>query len=121
LGPGLRSPKLVERGLETLSPAQRDLLLRAAVGEGLALRLKDLGVTDPLLLVKAGALPEGRAALAEALGMDRGKLLTLLLRTELLKVGGGKNGELGIRPDLLGPLYHSGIAMLGTLAFLRAL
>jgi hypothetical protein len=120
-GPGLRSPKLVERGLENLSPQQRDLLLRACVGEQLSGRLRELGIQDPIMLVKAGALPEGRAQLAEALGMGRGELLTLLFRTELLKIGPGKNGELGMRPDLLGPLKDAGIAMLGTLAAMRGL
>jgi hypothetical protein len=120
-GPGLRTPRLVERGIENLSPAQRDLLLRACVGDKLAQRLGELGIQDPLMLVKAGAHPDGRAQLADALGMDRGKLLTLLLRTELLKIGGGKHGELGIRPDLLGPLGGAGIGMLGTLAALRSL
>lgn len=120
-GAGLRSPKLVERGMADLSPGQRDLLMKAAFGEKLAGKLRELGVGDPLALVKAGALPKDRAALAEALGMDRGALLSLLMKTELLKIGGGKNGEVGIRPDLLGPLGQAGIAMLGTLAVLRAM
>ncbi len=120
-GPGLRNPKLIDLGMEGLSPAQRDLLLRACVGEALADKLRDLGVQDPLMLVKAGAMPDGRAELAEALDMGRGELLTLLLRTELLKIGPGRNGELGIRPELLLALKDAGIAMLGTLAALRAL
>ncbi len=118
---GLRAPRLVERSLADLSPLQRSALLSGALGEELAGKLLRLGIGDPLSLVQAGALPLDRAALAEALGMRRGKLLALLMRMELLQVGPGKDGEQGIRLELLGPLYRSGIAMLGTLAALRGL
>lgn len=121
LGPGLREPKLVDRGLAELSPGQRALLMRATFGDELAQAIQELGIGDPLQLVRAGSLPEGRAALAEALGMSRGKLLALLLRAELLRIGPGRNGELPIRPEMLAALKASGIAMLGTLAALRAL
>jgi hypothetical protein len=120
-GPSLRNPKLVERGLSELAPQHRDMLLRAAVGDVFAQKLKDAGILDPLMLVQAGATPEGRAALAELLGLDRGQLLSLLLKTELLKIGPGQNGELGIRPDLLAALKAAGITMLGTLGALRGL
>ncbi len=121
LGPGLRSPQLVARNMADLSPQQRELLMKATFGDGLAKLLGGLGIGDPLSFVKAGALPHDRAALAEALGMGRGELLGLLMKAELLKIGPGKNGELGIRPDLLGPLKDAGIAMLGTLAAARIL
>ncbi len=120
-GPGLRNPKLVERSLVDLSPTQRALLMKAAFGEKLGGQLLQLGIGDPLQLVKAGSLPQDRATLAESLGMDRGKLLSLLFRAEMLKIGPGKNGELGVRPDLLPALAKSGVAMLGTLAALRSL
>ncbi|MBI5507336.1 MAG: hypothetical protein HY903_01160 [Deltaproteobacteria bacterium] len=118
---GLRSPKLVERGLADLSPGQRALLMKATFGEKLAGELNRLGVQDPLGFVKAGALPEGRAELAGALNLSRAHLLGLLMRAELLKVGPGRNGELGINPELLAPLRHAGLVMLGTLGILRSL
>jgi len=120
-GAGLKSPKLVERALSDLSPGQRTALMRATFGDKLAGQLLALGIKDPLSFVKAGILPGERAALAGELGLDRGKLLTLLMQAELLKIGPGRNGEMGIRPDLLGPLYKAGIAMLGTLSALRAM
>ena len=120
-GPGLRNPQLVERQLTDLSPRQRALLMRATFGEKLATALEELGIHDPLAFVRSGALPADREGLANALGMARGKLLVLLMRAELLKIGPGQNGELGIRPDMLGPLGQAGIAMLGTLASLRGL
>jgi hypothetical protein len=118
---GLRTPRPVERSLADLSPGQRSMLMQATFGDPLAGELMGLGITDPLTFVKAGALPAGRAALAGALGMSRGKLLAHLMRAELLKIGSGKSGELAMRPDLLVPLYHAGIAMIGTLAALRGL
>jgi hypothetical protein len=118
---GLRTPKLVERALAELSPGQRAMLMQVSFGDKLAGQLTALGIHDPLGLVRAGALPQDRAALAAELGIDRGKLLALLLRTEMLKIGPGRNGELGMRPALLGPLHKSGIAMLGTMAALRSL
>lgn len=120
-GPGLRNPQLVERQLGDLSPRQRALLMRATFGERLSLALEELGIRDPLALVRSGALPGDRDDLARALGLSRGKLLAILMRAELLKIGPGQNGELGIRPDMLGPLGQAGIAMLGTLAALRGL
>lgn len=119
-GPGLRSPRLVERNMGELSPAQRATLLRSTFGEKLARALEQLGIKDPLQFVRAGALPSDRGELARALDMPRAQLLGLLMRAELLKIGPGRNGELGIRPELLGALQHSGIAMLGTLSALRA-
>lgn len=118
---GLRSPKLVERGLADLSPTQRAALMKAAFGEKLAGELTRLGIQDPLHFVKAGAMPEGRAEMAQATNLSRGHLLGLLMRAELLKIGPGRTGELGIRPDMLGPLKHAGIAMLGTLGLVRTL
>lgn len=118
---GLRNPHLVERSLADLSPGQRAMLMQATFGDRLASELMGLGIADPLAFVKAGALPASRAALAQALGMGRGRLLALLMRAELLKVGSGRSGELAMRPDLLGPLYQAGIAMVGTLAALRGL
>jgi hypothetical protein len=118
---GLRTPKLVERSLADLSPGQRAMLMQATFGDRLADELMGLDIGDPLSFVKAGALPKERVALASALGMSRGKLLALLMRAELLNIGSGKSGELAMRPDLLGPLYHAGIAMIGTLAALRGL
>jgi hypothetical protein len=120
-GPSLRAPKLVERGIQDLSPGQRAFLMRATFGDKLADELLRLGVKDPLQFVKAGAMPEGRARLADDLGMPRARLLGLLLRAELLKIGPGRSGELGLRPDLLGPLRGAGIAMLGSLAIVKAL
>lgn len=120
-GASLRLPMLVDRAPSELSPAQRLMLMKATFGEGMAEELGRLGVQDPLQFVRTGSLPEGRAALAEALGMDRGELLTLLMRAELLRVGPGRNGELGIRPEFLLGLKEAGIAMLGTLGALRAL
>jgi hypothetical protein len=120
-GPGLRNPKLVERSLNDLSPAQRAVLLEATFGKGMANKLSELGITDPLLLVKAGALPTDRAQLAEALGLSRAQLITLLLRAEMLKIGPGRNGELAMRPDLLGALHAAGVGMMGSLAALRGL
>lgn len=120
-GASLRLPMLVERAPGDLSPAQRLMLMNATFGEGLADKLMKLGVSDPLQFVRAGALPGDRSALAEALGMGRGELLTLLMRAELLRVGPGRNGELGIRPEFLLGLKEAGVAMLGTLGALRAL
>jgi hypothetical protein len=118
---GLRSPKLVERSLADLSPGQRATLMKASFGEKLAGELQRLGIKDPLHFVKAGALPESRADLASNLGLSRAHLLGLLMRAELLKIGQGRNGELGIRPEMLGPLKQAGIVMLGTLGILRSL
>src|SRR5207247_3725204 len=78
-------------------------------------------VHHPLQFGRAGSLPEARAELAMALNMPRARLLGLLMQAELLKIGAGRNGELGLRPELLGPLRDAGIAMLGTLAALRGL
>ncbi len=121
LGPGLRAPRLVERGMGDLSPAQRQLLMRATFGETLARELTRLGIGDPLAFVRAGSLPETRAELALALNMPRARLLGLLMQAELLRLGPGKNGELALHPELLGALRHAGIAMLGTLAALRGM
>ncbi|MEM6731050.1 MAG: hypothetical protein AAF658_05815 [Myxococcota bacterium] len=123
-GTGFRTPglaALATRDLGLLSPGQRQVLLEATFGPELAAKMQELGVQDPLQLVRAGALPEGRAELAESLGMPRGRLLGFLMRAELLKIGPGNNGELGMRPEFLSPLKDAGIAMLGTLAALRAL
>ena len=120
-GASLRLPSLVERAPGDLSPTQRLMLMKATFGEGLTEQLGQLGITDPLQLVRTGSLPGDRAALAEALGMGRGELLTLLMRAELLRVGPGRNGELGIRPEFLLGLKEAGVAMLGTLGALRAL
>ncbi|MEM6273652.1 MAG: hypothetical protein AAF735_00295 [Myxococcota bacterium] len=121
-GAGLRAPGLAAlavRDLGVLSPGQRALLLDATFGPELAAKLQSLGVEDPLQLVRAGALPEGRAELSTALNMPRGRLLAFLMRAELLKIGPGTNGELGMRPEFLAPLKDAGVAMLGTLAALR--
>ncbi|MEO1482960.1 MAG: hypothetical protein AAFU77_12710 [Myxococcota bacterium] len=123
-GTGFRTPglaALATRDLGLLSPMQRAVLLEATFGPELAAALQEMGVQDPLQLVRAGALPDGRAELAEALNMPRGRLLAFLMRAELLKIGPGNNGELGMRPEFLAALKDSGIAMLGTLAALRML
>ncbi|MEM6533215.1 MAG: hypothetical protein AAF654_11350 [Myxococcota bacterium] len=123
-GAGLRAPglaALATRDLGLLSPMQRAVLLEATFGPQLAAALQEMGVEDPLQLVRAGALPEGRAELAAALNMPRGRLLAFLMRAELLKIGPGNNGELGMRPEFLAALKDSGVAMLGTLAALRML
>ena len=118
---GLRSPKLVETSIADLSPGQRAQLMRSTFGEKLAGELGRLGIRDPLHFVKSGVLPEHRADLAQALGLSRAHLLGLLMRAELLKIGPGRNGELGIRPEFLGPLKQAGLVMLGTLGILRSL
>jgi hypothetical protein len=118
-GPGLRSPKLVERPLQELSPDRQARLMRATLGERMAAELAKAGIRDPLQMVRAGALPDGRAELALKLGLPPARLLGLLMRAEMLKIGPGQNGELGIRPEFLGPLHKAGIAMLGSLAVLR--
>jgi len=120
-GANLRSPQLIERAMVDLSPRQRAALMQAVFGERLAVKLAELGIKDPLAFVKSGTLPGDRAALAGALDMSRGKLLALLYGTEMLKIGPGKGGELGMRPELLSALRNSGIAMLGTLAALKGL
>ena len=120
-GASLRLPQIVERAPSQLSPAQRQMLMNATFGPELSAILQRLGITDPLQFVRAGALPSDRTALAQALGLDRGELLTLLMRAELLRVGPGRNGELGIRPEFLLGLKDAGVAMLGTLAAMRAL
>ncbi len=120
-GPGLRSPKLIPRGMLDLSPTERAVLMKATFGEKLAGELQRLGITDPLQFVRAGTIPPERADLAAALKIPRARLLGLLMRAELLKIGTGRNGELGVRPDFLGPMRHAGVAMLGTLACLRGL
>lgn len=120
-GASLRAPHLVERALADLSPRQRAALMRSVFGEKMARLLSEIGVNDPLHFVRMGALPAGRGELANVLGLSRGQLLVLLMRAELLKIGPGNNGELGIRPDLLLALQHAGIAMLGTMAAVRSL
>lgn len=120
-GPGLRNPKLVARAMKDLSPQQRATLMNAVFGKGLAGELRSIGITDPLMFVKAGSLPSDRANLAKALGIPRARLLGLLMRAELLKIGPGRNGELGIRPEFLTPLKQIGVAMLATLAAMRGL
>ncbi len=120
-GPGLRSPSLVMRPMSDLSPMQRLQLMTQTFGPELAARMMELGIDDPLLFVKAGGLPSAREGLAEALGLSRDKLLGLLMRAELLKIGPGRNGELPIRPEFLAALKDAGIAMLGTMAALRGL
>lgn len=120
-GASLRLPHLVDRAPSDLSPTQRLMLMKAVFGEGLAEAMGRMGISDPLQLVRAGALPGDRATLAEALGMGRGELLTLLMRAELLRIGPGRNGELGMRPEFLLGLKDAGIAMLGTMAALRGL
>lgn len=120
-GPGLRSPSLVARAMADLSPMQRLQLMTQTFGPQLAAQMMEMGINDPLMFAKAGGLPGDREALAEALGMSRDKLLGLLMRAELLKIGPGRNGELPIRPEFLAALKDAGIAMLGTLAALRGL
>ncbi len=120
-GPGLRSPKLVARALSDLSPMQRNMLMGATFGSKLAQALQELDISDPLMFIKAGALPGDRAGLAQSLGISRGKLIALLMRAELLKIGSGRNGELAMRPEFLAALRQAGIAMLGTMAALRGL
>jgi hypothetical protein len=120
-GASLRTPKLVERSIQDLSPGQRAFLMKGTFGEQLAEELLHLGIKDPLQFVRAGALPDARAQLADDLGMPRARLLGLLLRAEMLKIGAGRNGELGLRPELLAPLRGAGIAMLGSLAIVKAL
>ena len=109
-GPGLRTPKLVERAMADLSPGQRGALMRATFGDRLASELMRVGIEDPLQLVRAGSLPDARATLAKALNIPRGRLLGLLMRAEMLKIGPGRNGELGIRPvhddQTAGEHYH---------------
>lgn len=120
-GPGLRNPRLVAKALQNLTPQQRAALMDGVFGKQLAGALRALGITDPIMFVKAGALPSDRAALAAALGISRGRLLGLLMRAELLKIGPGRTGELAIRPEFLAALREAGIAMLGSLAALRGL
>ncbi len=120
-GPGLRSPKLIAKAMRDLSPQQRTTLMNAVFGKNLAGQLQKMGITDPLMFVKAGALPSDRAVLAKALGIPRGRLLGLLIRAEMLKIGPGRNGELPIKPEFLGPLKQAGVAMMATLAAMRGL
>jgi hypothetical protein len=121
LGPGLRSPHLVQKAFQALSPEQRAMVMERTFGRQLAASLQEAGVTDPFMFIKAGALPRDRADLARAMGIPRGQLLGLLLRAELLTIGPGRNGELAIRPENLGALREAGIAMLATLGALRGL
>lgn len=120
-GPSLRMPLAVARELKNLTPAQRDALMVATFGKDLTLALQQVGINDPLTFVKAGALPQDRAILAQSLNMPRARLLGLLMQAELLKVGPGRNGELGMRPQLLQPLREAGVVMLATLGSLRSL
>ena len=119
-GPGLRNPKLVPRGIQELSPQEKVILMEAVFGEKLAKALENLNIRDPLNFVTAGQLPEGRTNLAQNLKMPKARLLAYLMRAELLKIGRGRNGEMGIRPDHLKPLSQAGISMLGSLHALRS-
>ena len=120
-GAGLRSPKLVQRAIGDLSPGQRSALMIATFGAKLGTELMRLGMHDPLQFVQAGAMPDGRADLAKTLKMPRARLMGYLMRAELLKIGPGNNGEMGIRPEHLDALRQAGIAMLGSLTVLRIL
>tara|TARA_Y100001934_G_scaffold265041_1_gene342728 strand:- start:2006 stop:3472 length:1467 start_codon:yes stop_codon:yes gene_type:complete len=117
---GLRNPKLIARPLGDLSPQENLMLMEAVFGEKMATKLQGLNINDPLSFLQAGKFPEGRILLAKTLNMPKGRLLAYLMRTELLKIGRGKNGEIGIRPDHLKPLSQAGISMLGSLQALRS-
>jgi len=119
-GAGLRNPKLVARPLDELSPQEKIVLMEAVFGEKMATKLKTLNIHDPLTFIKAGQHPESRTILAKHLKMPKARLLAYLMRSELLKIGRGQNGEMGIRPDHLKPLSQAGISMLGSLHALRA-
>jgi hypothetical protein len=118
-GPGLRNPTLVAQAIKNLSPQQLAALMDAVFGVELASQLRGIGVSDPMMFVKAGAMPTDRAQLAKALNIPRGRLMALLMRAELLGIGPGRRGELAIRPEFIGPLRHIGVTMLATLAAMR--
>ncbi len=104
---------------QPLSSDQKSLLLQLTFGKELGSQMSKVGISDPFSFLSAGALPEGRATLAGALNIPRARLLAILMRAELLKIGMGPRGQLGITPDLLRPLAQSGIAMLGTMSAMR--
>lgn len=120
-GPGLRSPHLLAKTLDDLSPEQALQWLQALVGGELAAMLEKNGIKNIGEFLLAGQTPDQRLQLAQILGLSRGELLALLLQAELLGIAPGMHGELGLNPALLDSLSKIGIMMLSTLASVRGL
>lgn len=120
-GPGLRNPKLVLASGTSRNEAQTQTLLDTLFGAHAAKQLLKMGIKQPLELLRQGAMPGARCELAKQLGLSRAQLLTLLFRAELLRIGPGPKGQLGLLPYLVRPLNLSGLCMLRTLAQVHTL
>ncbi|MCC6810486.1 MAG: hypothetical protein IT381_23845 [Deltaproteobacteria bacterium] len=121
MGAGLRSPARAGEPFAGLNNKQKLDIMTAGFGRELAMALKDLGVRDPVALLKLAANPEARETLAQRLGMTRGQLTVTLARAEMLGIGPGRQGEQALRPQHLPALQQANIVTTKHLAVVHSL
>jgi predicted flap endonuclease-1-like 5' DNA nuclease len=73
---------------ETYAKFSQDIAYVAGVGQDEAARLRAIGITVPLLLLKRGATPEGRQQIAEQANLDPDALLKWVHDVDLFRVKG---------------------------------
>jgi len=73
---------------ETFAKFSRDIELTPGIDPENARRLRSLGITAPLLLLKKGASPRGRQSIAAGLGIPEMQVLKWVNSVDLLRIKG---------------------------------
>ena len=86
--PARKAPPLQETQQETFAKFGREIELTPGIDPEDAKKLRSLGITAPLLLLKKGASPQGRQSIAAGLGISEMQVLKWVNSIDLLRIKG---------------------------------
>ncbi len=88
LEPVAQAAAFQETQQETFAKFSREIELTPGIDPEDARKLRSLGITAPLLLLKKGATPQGRQSIASALGIPEMQVLKWVNSIDLLRIKG---------------------------------
>ena len=86
--PAVKAAPIQETQQETFAKFSRDIELTPGIAPEDAKKLKALGITAPLLLLKKGASPQGRQSIAAGMGIPEMQVLKWVNAIDLLRIKG---------------------------------
>lgn len=91
----IEQPNFIEETPEeTFAKFSQDISNLPEIDSEVALKLKAIGISAPLLLLRKGAFPEGRQTIAAQINLTEIEVLELIKFTELLRINGMKTEDL---------------------------
>lgn len=88
LEPARKVPAFQETKEETFAKFSRDIELTPGINSEDASKLRSIGITAPLLLLKKGATPQGRQSIAAGIGIPDMQVLKWVNFIDLLRIKG---------------------------------